>query len=248
MKKIFLQNHKLEEDRIILDVATSHHLQHVLRYRVGDPVLVSDEKEWEYVTRLGETLGNQLTLLIDEKRPLQTPSSQIVLVQGICKGEKMDWIIQKATELGVSAIIPLETERTIVRLEENKESKRRERWQKIALEAAKQSGADKVPEILPVLKIKLLPDMLRSTPGKHLFLWEEEEQKGLRSGLRELTVESLERVTVIIGPEGGFTPQEAEKIIASGGMPLHMGRRILRAETAALAALAIVMYETGEME
>ena len=243
MKRIFLRNNIIRGDQIILDAEESNHLMNALRHKTGDQIIVSDENEYEYITVISEYTDGKVFLKIKEKNPLSKKKLSVTLVQGLCKGEKMDLIVQKATELGITEIIPLETSRTVVRLEKNKAEKRVERWQRIALEAAKQCGTSKVPEVKNIVR---LSDFLKNM-GKdenYLLFWEEEKQTRLRNILDSLTGNAI---TLIIGPEGGFDEKEVVLLRERGALSVSLGERILRTETAGIAAMACVMYHHGDL-
>ena len=155
----------------------------------------------------------------------------------------MDFIVQKATELGISKIIPIETMRTIVKLHQEKSGKKTERWQKIASEAAKQSNAPIIPQVSSVINFKEMINSLEKDV-KYILFWEEEKNLKLRD-LLNITTEK--RLALIIGPEGGFDEKEVRLLKEKGIISVSLGEKILRTETAALVASACVMYHFGEL-
>lgn len=243
MKKIFLSSNKLEGEKIFVNPEESNHIMNSLRHKIGDKILVSNEIDKEYQTEIIDYEKGQVILKIEEVFPLQKSEKEIVLVQGLCKGEKMDFIIQKATELGVKKIIPLETMRTIVKYDKIKGEKRVERWQKIAAEAAKQSNASLIPQVSQIKKLKDFGNNLEEKT-KYILFWEEEDTLYLRNVLAE-TNEG--KIVLIIGPEGGFDEQEVKILEEKGVITVSLGNKILRTETAALAATTCVMYHFGEL-
>jgi len=177
------------------------------------------------------------------------PPIEITLVQGLPKSDKMDFIVQKVTELGVKRIIPVITQRTIIRLGKEKAQVRRIRWQRIALEAAKQSGRAIIPEVREVIPFI---QALNNLNGESLNLipWEEETSTSLKEVLKHHTSHiphPVSQITVFIGPEGGFTPEEVRAAREKGALPVSLGPRLLRTETAGLVTLAMILYELGDM-
>ncbi len=243
MKKIFLTSNKLEGEKIFVNSEESNHIMNSLRHKIGDKILVSNEIDKEYLTKIIDFEKGQVVLKIEDISPLQKSHKEIVLVQGLCKGEKMDFIIQKATELGVKKIIPLETRRTIVKYDKIKGEKRVERWQKIAAEAAKQSNASLIPQVSQIEKLKDFGNNLEENT-KYILFWEDEDELYLKDVLSETKEDKL---TLIIGPEGGFDEQEVRNLEGKGVITVSLGNKILRTETAALAATTCVMYHFGEL-
>ncbi len=248
MKKIFLGQNELRDGYIFVNPQEANHIMNALRYKVGQELLVSDQKEKEYLTEIEGYQGQELLLRIKESRPLKEEKTQIILVQGLPKADKMEYIIQKAVELGAVEIVPLQTMRSLVKLEGSKADKRRERWQKIAEQAAKQSGASQIARLADIVTLK---EYLKNMPEDftQIVLWEEEEELGLGQLLN--SIEKIEgqqvKVALIIGPEGGLDPAEVDLLLASGARTASLGERILRTETASLAALSLVQYHFGEL-
>ncbi|MDR1192812.1 MAG: 16S rRNA (uracil(1498)-N(3))-methyltransferase [Peptococcaceae bacterium] len=222
------------------------HLTRVLRMRPGQRVEIFDGLGKGYSGEIKE---------IDEKRaivaaltPVTEPRDSLLrtcLVQGIPKGEKMEWVAQKATELGVGAILPLALERCVTRLEdEAKRSRRRERWEKVAREAARQCGRLTAPQVLP---IAVLSAFLAQVGREDLLLipWEGGGESP-RQLFRRMEKPPAGWVYLLIGPEGGLTKGEVEQGVAAAGLPLTLGPRILRTETAGLALLAVLQYQWGD--
>ena len=248
MKKIFLGQNELRDGYIFVNPQETNHIMNALRYKVGQELLVSDQKEKEYLTEIEGYQGQELLLRIKESRPLKEEKTQIILVQGLPKADKMEYIIQKAVELGAVEIVPLQTMRSLVKLEGSKADKRRERWQKIADQAARQSGASQIARLADIVTLK---EYLKNIPEDftQIVLWEEEEELGLGQLLN--SIEKIEghqvKVALIIGPEGGLDPAEVDLLLAAGARTVSLGERILRTETASLAALSLVQYHFGEL-
>lgn len=243
MKRIFLSNNELEGENIFLNQEESNHIMNSLRHKIGDKILVSDEKDWEYTTEIVDYHKGKVTLKIEKMSSLQKSAKEIVLVQGLCKGEKMDFIVQKSTELGIKKIIPLETMRTIVKLDKAKGVKKVERWQKIAFEAAKQSNAPIIPKVSQIKTLKEFAESIESR-AKCILFWEEEDTLYLRDILGE---SGEEKIFLLIGPEGGFDEKEVKFLEEKGAITVSLGEKILRTETAAIAATTCVMYHFGEL-
>jgi 16S rRNA (uracil1498-N3)-methyltransferase len=224
------------------------HVNRVLRLAAGDEVTIIDGEGGVFSARItGKNKEKVFCEITAEGLPDNEPPVKITLVQGLPKSDKMDLIVQKGTELGLSTLIPLQCERAIVRLDEKKAAQRQERWQRIAMEAAKQCKRGKHPSVERAMSWQ---EVLESLPEKALCLlpWEEETARGLKS-LRdnlEAKVPPFE-IYIFIGPEGGFTRSEAAQARQYGVIPVSLGPRILRTETAGIAVLSIIMYEFGDL-
>lgn len=224
----------------------SRYIKSVMRMREGDSVLVFNGtgQEYEAAVRQGpEGIALEIT---DIGTATIGEGIEITLCQGIPKAEKLDGIIRRATELGVGRIVPYLAERSIPRWPAAKAQLKRERWQKIALEAARQCGRSDIPEIA---EIAGFAEMLRlARPAAlNLILWEEEAERGLRNTLRDPAHAAAREFMLVIGPEGGLTPDEVGLARDAGLLSVSLGRRVLRVETAALSALAILQYERGRL-
>lgn len=239
---------------VSLPEADAAHAARVLRLAAGDAVIVCDGRGFEYEGELASVTPRQATARIKSGRPSAAePSVQLVLAQSVGKGDKMDLVVQKAVEIGVSRIIPLITARTVVRLDEAKAEARVRRWRRIAYEAAKQSGRARVPLVADVHGWDRL--FGRDDLGLVLVPWEGERSRGLLETVRaEAAAPSGEagsslplRVTVVIGPEGGLTAEETALARRHGAYPVTLGPRILRTETAGLVAAALVLGALGEL-
>ncbi|MFA4888662.1 MAG: RsmE family RNA methyltransferase [Candidatus Omnitrophota bacterium] len=217
----------------------AHHLKNVLRIKLKEKVLVFDELGRQYLC-LVEKLEPELILIVKEELKNKASGSQASLTIGcaIPKKSNMDDIIDKLTQLGVNRIIPLETERVIVKLDQAKKKMRLERWKKIALNAAGQSQRGELPEITPIKGIKQVLEEsgkfdLRLIP--HLF--------GQRKSLKQvISTSNAKNILVLIGPEGDFTPEEIKLALKAGFIPLSLGDLVLRVETAALAVASFIRF------
>ncbi len=222
----------------------TRYLQSVLRMQEGDPLIVFNGSDWEFDAVVGRTPAGALALEIRNKRPVPRDEIEITLCQAIPKVEKMDGIIRHATELGARRIIPFRAARSIPRWPAAKGPEKRERWRKIAVEAARQCGRIDVPEIG---EIASFAGMLGSARNGALRLipWEEEASRGVREVLRDPRHDGMKGFHLVIGPEGGFSREEIDQAHRAGFLTVSLGRRVLRVETAALAVLAILQYERG---
>jgi 16S rRNA (uracil1498-N3)-methyltransferase len=215
------------------------HIGAVLRMKAGDELLLCDGKGTEYSVKIIHIDRTEIKTEIKNKTRREIVHPRIILGQGLPKSEKMDWIAQKATELGVATIAPLVTERTILKVKD--EEKRVSRWQKICREAAMQSSRPDIPNVEAIRKFSDFLRTSNSEPGTLLLLPWEEGTKPIKDVLR--VSESLKQIIVLIGPEGGFSPAEAELATSRGFHPVSLGPNILRTETAAIAVLSIIGYE-----
>ena len=218
----------------------------VLRLSPGEEILLWDDEGREYraqITR-AEGMSVYVKVLEEQSKEVESPLP-LVLVQGIPKGDKFEFIIQKATELGVWRVYPALTERTIVRIPPDRQGSRKERWQSVAREAARQSGRVQVPEIMPVTTLTELVQNIEKDAHR-LILWEGEKGTGLKDYLRQ-NKPTKGSVYLLIGPEGGFSQQEVEFCINNSFTSVTLGPRILRTETAGLVSLSLILYEWGDL-
>jgi 16S rRNA (uracil1498-N3)-methyltransferase len=240
MPVYFIESSRVDRDRVEIAGALAHHLRDVLRLRPGEPLVLVDEQRRRYQAVVTAVQGRGLTARIEAIAPPPPPvRPRILLAQALLKGKKMDWLIQKATEIGVSAVFPVITDRTIARPDDERGEHRRERWQRIALEAAQQSGRLDRPE---VAEPRPLPTLLAAQPAAdlRLVLWERAVAP-LKAALT--TAADPAALLVLVGPEGGLASDEVERAQASGFIPASLGGAILRSETAALSVLSMLLYE-----
>lgn len=231
-------------DKMVVAGGEAHHMLRVLRLAAGDQVVVVDPVGQAAVARITQASDTEVFLsmetMLEEER--EAPIT-IRLAQGLPKSDKMDFIVQKAVELGISEIIPMEADTSVVRYDAAKQQNRRERWQKIAAEAAKQCQRTIVPNVAAVQDLaKLLAAIGGET--QIIVLYEGQVPLGLKQVLREKPGNDY---LLIIGPEGGLSSREVQLAQERGAAIVTMGPRILRTETAALAAIAAVMYEHGDL-
>ncbi len=246
MARFFVGPENIRGDTIIIGGEEAHHITRVLRLGPGDIITVLDGCGSQYRCRIEEkTGGNNITCrVLERQRAGGEPPLRVVLLQGIAKGDKMDTVIRKGTELGAAAFIPVLCRRSVVRLDVTKSAARRQRWQRIATAAAKQCRRALVPEVQePVEWIAALDAI---PPGALVLLpWEEAGDCSLKHELQSRP--APEEVYIIIGPEGGLEREEVEEACRRGALPVSLGPRILRTETAGPAVLTMVLYQWGDL-
>jgi 16S rRNA (uracil1498-N3)-methyltransferase len=227
--------------RVVVEGSAANHISRVLRLRSGDALTVFDGSGGEFAARIEEFRRDTVVVLVEEHRPLDRESPlTLTLAQGISRGERMDWIIQKATELGTSRIVPLFTKRSMVRLDERQAERKLQHWRAIAVSACEQCGRNKVPDLaIPIDFFDALP--ADSAGATRLLL----------SPTGDLRIEDVQgaskAITVLIGPEGGLEDVEQEAALAAGFKAVRLGPRVLRTETAAIAALTIIQHHFGDL-
>ncbi len=242
----FIDLKDIIDNQITISNTALRHITKVLRLGIGDKIWVADERKKRYLIELTDVNHKKATgNILETKEASETPSIKIILIQSILKGEKMDMLIQKVTELGVSKILPIISERTVVKFSEGRASLKEKRWQSIAREAAQQSGRTELPEFMP---ITVFEDVFEKI-GKidlGLILWEGEHKNRLKAVFRNKD-DGIKRLAVLIGPEGGFSEKEIESAKEKGFISVSMGDLILRAETAAITIIGILQYEVGNI-
>lgn len=212
-------------------------IRNVLRLREGDGVLVFDGTGKEYSVCLGSLDADAVGCIMDEYMAETESPVRLTLVQSLPKGEKIDLILQKCTELGVAEFLIMETERTVPHISREKLPSRLDRWQSIIIEACEQSGRVRVPTLDGVLSLKSALDRTRGA-GPVLIAWEGEKWNTLSS-----SIVSTDRAILIVGPEGGFTQQEVATATQAGATPVSLGPRTLRAETAAIVGSSLIISD-----
>ena len=218
------------------------HIAKVLRMHVGEKLVACDCQGFDYDCVIDSLTDKEVELSVERKYPSETePSVRVTLYQAMPKSDKMELIIQKAVELGVSAIVPVQTKRCVSRPDAKSMAKKLERYNRIALEAAKQCGRGRIPQVLPMLDFA---DAIKAMKeDQRAFLFYENSTSSFRKELEQ----GVNSVSIMVGAEGGFEEEEVQKALDLGIASLSLGKRILRCETAPLAALSIIMYETGNM-
>jgi 16S rRNA (uracil1498-N3)-methyltransferase len=226
---------------VLLEGTSANHVARVLRLRVADPLTLFDGHGGEYQARVAELRRDSVLVNVGEHRATERESPlHISLAQGISRGERMDWVVQKATELGVTRIAPLFTERSVVHLDDKQASRKIQHWRSIAISACEQCGRNRIPQIDPPVGVfELLERHPRDVPG---VLLSPDATRRI-----DPTMLAGKVVTVLIGPEGGLSEVEQETALRRGFMGLRMGPRILRTETAAVCALTLLQQTFGDL-
>ena len=242
MPRFFVDNPLAVGETATLTGADARHLAGALRVTVGEAVTLCDGAGTDYACTVTAVEREQVSLAVEAATPtVAEPTLAVTLYMGLPKGDKMELIIQKAVELGVTAIVPVATARSIVRLDGKDAAKKQQRWQKIADEAAGQSGRGILPRVeLPISWKQALP---RLAAENTLLCYE-----GGGQPIGRLVTPADTALSLVVGPEGGFDPAEVAAVTAAGGRIATLGRRILRCETAPIAALAVLMERSGNME
>ena len=253
MQRFFVEPYQVQEEehRITLSGSDLNHMKNVLRMRIGEDVWISDGGEKEYHCTIEEFQEDCAVLhILYAQEPQYELPSRIYLFQGLPKGDKMELIIQKAVELGAYAVVPVETRRCVVKLDQKKAESKRKRWQAIAESAAKQSGRAVIPEVGTVVSFKeALKDAesldVRLIPYECADeLLTKEGQTPMEQTRRLLMdVKRGQSVGIFIGPEGGLEKEEVATAMEAGTRPITLGKRILRTETAGLCILSVLMFQ-----
>jgi 16S rRNA (uracil1498-N3)-methyltransferase len=244
MARFYVACPQVEDGILKVEGDEVRHIRKVLRLRRGDEIHVFDGSGMEYEGTIAEEGHFSISIRVRNIFPSQTESDlEITLAQSLLKGEKMDYLVQKAIELGIKRIVPFFSSRSIPLLEEAKRLNRHKRWEKIAIGASKQCGRGGLPRIDPPGSFS---GMLESAPKEslRLILWEK-EGKRLKEVLGK--EEGRKEVFFIVGPEGGLSQEEVEEAEKAQFIPVTLGKRILRSETTSLCLLSILQYEWGDM-
>lgn len=242
MSTFYIKDNQINLDKVQIIGDDVKHIKNVLRHKIGDSINICNENGKKYVAKIISYKENVIDLVIEEELNVATESStNITLFQGLPKFDKMESIIQKCTELGVNEIVPIITERVIVKLDEKSKEKRLERWNKIAKEASKQSGRQRVPKVENVIHIKNIIEKILKCDIV-LLPYEMEQVITIKDVLTKLD-KKVKNIGIIIGPEGGFSENDLRILEHEKVKKVTLGPRILRTETAGIAVLAIIMYE-----
>jgi len=218
----------------------------VLRMRVGDRLILMDRKGLRFQSRIESVRGQEVTVLLEKPAPAPAESPvKIILCQALLKARAMDFVIEKASEIGVHQILPFASQRTVVRAGHDQSSARIRHWREIAVSASKQSNRAKPPEVALPCTLSTLVEQWQNERALKVILWEDEKAQDLKAILKGWA--PLTTVVGIIGPEGGFSVEEVDRVRQGGFLSASLGRRVLRAETAAITFLAILQYEWGDL-
>ena len=242
MQHFFADPSCVDGEQIRLAGSDVNHMKNVLRMKPGEEVWISDGEGMDYFCKVEGYEEKEAVLRVVKKEVSQTElASRLILFQGLPKGDKMEWIVQKAVELGAYSVVPVSTRRCVVKLDNKKAEKKVSRWQQIAESAAKQSKRMLVPEVRSVMTFK---EALAYAKELDVLLIPYELAKGMKE-TKELirSIEPGKSIGVFIGPEGGFEEQEVADAMEAGAKPITLGHRILRTETAGLAVLSVLMFQ-----
>jgi len=250
MHRFFLPREAFAGDWVVITQAgTIHHIRDVLRLGWSDEIVCLDNSGWEYQVVLDQIGDGRITGQIRGKHLCTgEPRVKVSLYQSVLKGDRFEWVLQKGTEIGVSEYVPMLSERCIVQ-DANQLSRRKAlRWEKVIQGAAEQSRRGRLPPLQPMVLFAAACERVRSSAGLALIPWEEES-----TPLRQV-LEGAGRdhrpfnVSLLVGPEGGFSGNEVQLARDYGAIPVSLGPRILRAETAGVVAAALVLYHYGDLE
>ena len=241
LTRVFVDDDLAVGQRLTVEGSAGNHIVRVLRARVGDELTIFNGRGGEYGTSIDEIRRDTVLVSVREHRDEERESAfDLTLAQGISRGERMDWVVQKATELGVTRIVPLFTERSVVHLDERQAAKKVQHWRGIAVSACEQCGRNVVPEIAAPVA---LHGLLEKPPGKGIAL--------LLSPTAQQRIVDIagtpDGATVLIGPEGGLAQVEHDAALGAGFTPVRMGPRVLRTETAAVCALTLLQQRFGDL-
>jgi 16S rRNA (uracil1498-N3)-methyltransferase len=239
--RVFVPSENIRDNNAVIHGSDVNYLKNAMRLKPGDEITVIDGKNREFSSKIISLEKSSVNAkLIAEKLPAIGSKIKVAIAQGLPKNPKMDLIIQKATELGASKIIPVMTERSIMKIAEEKAGVKVSRWQRIAKEAAEQSGRSNMPTIDGITDFDAILRS-RNEYDKCIMLWELEKEMTLKKFLQKNS--AIKKLLVLIGPEGGFSRREAEHAKEKGFITVSIGSRILRTETAPLAVLSMIDYE-----
>src|SRR4030042_1365275 len=242
--RFYVPQPHIEKGMLRVEGTEVRHIRKVLRLKAGDPITIFDGSAKEYEGSIVELAPCFVLIQVQNAFPSQRDSPlEITLAQSLLKGEKMDYLIQKATELGIKEIVPFFSSRSVPLLEKSKRLERHHRWEKITIKASKQCGRGTLPVVKPLQDYS---EMLRFAPTDSLrfILWEKEGVT-LKQSLKRSA--EKKKIFFIVGPEGGLSDAEVEESRMMGFIPVTLGKRIVRAETASLCLLSILQYEWGDI-
>ncbi len=243
MSKFFVDKSQITDKTVTVTGPDVNHIAKVLRTKCGETLFICDGTGNDYETVITSITKDFIRADIVRSYPCTTePETKITLFQGLPKQGKMEWIIEKCTEVGVHTIVPVQMSRSVVKLTAEQAKKKLERWRKTAESAAKQCGRGVIPHIAPPITMDELKGS--NLPEFLLLPYEDEQANPVRTALK-----SKKRASagIFIGPEGGFSPEEVETLKSLGAHSVTLGPRILRTETAGMIALSLLLYEWDEM-
>ncbi len=246
MRRFFVEEINSKGGALTITGPEAKHITKVLRMGPGDRFILMDSSGSRYQALIVSAASAHVSVLIEKHLPKPPPSPvEITLCQALLKSRPMDYLIQKTSELGINFIIPFSSERTVVKIQKNRYSNKIKHWMEIARNSAKQSDRDSPAKIYAPYTFKELIAECKGQDALKVVLWEEEQAEDLKGLLR--TFSQVKKYIGIVGPEGGFGSEEIAATREAGFIPVSLGNRILRAETAAIVMVAIVQYEWGDL-
>ena len=244
MYHFFVEEEQVNGENAYISGSDVNHIVNVLRMKIGEELLISVKGDWDYLCKIEEIESDRVNLKLLESMEQRELPIKLTLLQSIPKSDKLEMIVQKAIELGVSEIIPVKTNRVVVKIDEKKTQAKVNRWNAIAESAAKQSKRSIIPK---VLKPQTLDNALEIVKDYGVKLLPYENADGIKKTKDILnSLDSKNNIAVFIGPEGGFEEAEVKKSTDSGFEVITLGKRILRTETAGLALLSNIMIRLEE--
>lgn len=247
MPKFFVSNNQIKQNVIEIIGNDVNHISNVLRLSINDEIVICNKDIGEnYITRIIEIKKDKIICEVLEKNIEDTNKVEITIFQGLPKADKMELIIQKCTELGVSEITPVSMERCVVKLDAKTEEKKVKRWQKIAEAASKQCRRNSICKINSVTNIKNICNVVEDYDIL-LVPYEEEQKTSFKEMLHSYVNAKNFKIAIVIGPEGGFDKKEIDSLKETGAKIITLGKRILRTETVAIAMISAIMYEFNEL-
>lgn len=245
MPRFFVDACDTKGKSIVITGEDVNHIKNVLRLKIGDEITINDKENIDYICNISSfDDGAVVADIVDVMKNAAELPVKIVLFQGLPKLDKLEFIIQKAVELGVSEIVPVVTKRSIVKVDPKKEEKKLARYQAIATSAAKQSGRGVVPEVKAFMSYK---EAIKYAASLDMTIIPYEEAKGVKYSKEVIkSIKGKESLGIFIGPEGGFAKEEVDLAMENGASAITLGHRILRTETAGLTTLSIIMFELEE--
>ncbi len=245
MPVFFIQSNRISNRTVTIDDPLLSHLSKSLRIRKGEHVWVGDEHRVRYHVRVEHLDSSSLRAsIIETVAGPPPPRAPVILAQAVLKGDRMNWVIQKATELGVTTIIPLLTSRVIARTPAGRTRTARERWQQIAIDAAQQSEQWELPDVTSPMT---LPELFQHVPHAALRCALLERKAERRLGALPIDHAFQGTIVLAVGPEGGWTPEEMQELLDQRFYAVSLGESLLRSETAPLVALSILQHELGNL-
>ena len=244
MRKFFVKENQIKNNQIEIIGEDVNHIKNVLRLSEKEKIKICDsENQINYICEIFEITKQNVICSILEKAENEVEGNvELHIYQGLPKADKLELIIQKGTELGVSKFIPVSFKRSIVKLDGKDEKKKNERWQKIAEVAAKQCGRDLIPKVEHLENLQEVCSKI-SEYDLVMVAYELEESNYIKQKLKEMPKKESYKIAVVIGPEGGLEKEEVDKMYGAGAKVITLGKRILRTETVAMQVASIIMYE-----